>query len=239
MGTEKKDRWDRFSALSTFLSTVVIAVIGLYFTHSYNSIESQRKADLDRQEAATRAYQTQILEMQTMEKFIPYLTSKDEETKKVAVLMISTLASSKLATNMAQLYKSKGTKEAVDVIMASAQTMTPTKTPEGVSTVAKQTSAVSERSGWVYLGDYDAANNKWNTRYLSFDAHLKPDELANKTFAVRNETGAVNVRLGMPTDSGEFLGVVRSLKPMTNLHIEEVKPWLTTGYTWARVTYSD
>lgn len=35
--SRKKDLWDRFSTISVFLSTVVIAALGSYFTYSYNS----------------------------------------------------------------------------------------------------------------------------------------------------------------------------------------------------------
>ncbi len=33
---QEKDLWDRFSTVSVFLSTVVIAALGSYFTYSYN-----------------------------------------------------------------------------------------------------------------------------------------------------------------------------------------------------------
>ena len=48
--TRKKDAWDKFSAISTFLSGVLIAIIGLYFTHTYNERQSQRDAALKEQQ---------------------------------------------------------------------------------------------------------------------------------------------------------------------------------------------
>lgn len=33
---DKKDFWDKFSAASTFLSGVIVALVGLYFTNNYN-----------------------------------------------------------------------------------------------------------------------------------------------------------------------------------------------------------
>lgn len=68
---KKKDIWDIFSTLSTFLSAVVIAALGLYFTNVYNERASAR-------EHQTKVYQTRILEMQTVEKFIPHLTGDEE-----------------------------------------------------------------------------------------------------------------------------------------------------------------
>ena len=41
--TKSKDPWDKFAAVSTFVSSVIIALIGLYFTHSYNQAESARR----------------------------------------------------------------------------------------------------------------------------------------------------------------------------------------------------
>lgn len=241
MGTENKDWWDRLSSISTFLSSVVIAGIGLYFTHSYNAIESARKSDLEKQDNANKTYQAQILEMQTVEKFIPHLTSKNEETKKIAILTISTLASSKVATNIGQLYKTKGTQEAVDIIMASSNSGGRAEAPLKAPSQTKQSIVSQERHGWIYLGDFDSIKNRWNTRYLNFDVNLRPGQLNNLTLGVRKETGALNVRAGMPTDTGEFPSVVESLQPnnKNNLHILEVKPWLTTGYMWAKVTYSE
>jgi hypothetical protein len=34
-----KDNWDKLATLSTFLSTIVIGVIGIYFTYAYKSQE--------------------------------------------------------------------------------------------------------------------------------------------------------------------------------------------------------
>ena len=35
---KKKDFWDRFGAISTFLSTVVLAALGLYFTNDVKCV---------------------------------------------------------------------------------------------------------------------------------------------------------------------------------------------------------
>ncbi len=80
--SRKKDFWDRFSTISVFLSTVVIAGLGSYFTYSYNKQQGA-------QEHQTQVYQTKILEMQTVERFIPHLTS-DEKTKEIALLALTT-----------------------------------------------------------------------------------------------------------------------------------------------------
>lgn len=112
-----KDFWDKFGSMSTFVSTVLIAGIGLYFTHSYNSAEAKR-----RQEQEQRA--NQVNEVEALAKFMPYLTGTDEPAKKTAIMAISTLVGVKTAVQVAELHPSVGTAEAVNVI---AQSSTVTK----------------------------------------------------------------------------------------------------------------
>ena len=105
---KNKDFWDKFSSLSTFLSSVLIAGIGLYFTNTYNERQSQRDLDWKKE-------QNRIAEIQTVEKFIPHLTGS-EESKKVAILTISSLGNTELATQIAQLYGTQGTVSALTSI---------------------------------------------------------------------------------------------------------------------------
>ena len=67
---------------------------------------------------------------------------------------------------------------------------------------------------------------------------LEPTTLVGQTLPVRSETGALNVREGMPTEQGAFPRVSRALSAGTRVRILEVRPWLTTGYQWARVSGS-
>lgn len=238
----KKDAWDRFSAISTFLSTVAIALIGIYFTNSYNRAESQRKADADRQEAQrkietdrrdaeVKTYQAQILEMQTVERFIPHLIAANEDEKKMAILTISSLSSPKLATNLGGMFSSKGTREAVDVLMATAAPRTQTEmTPSSAVTT-------SSRNGWAYLGDYVASEHRWRTRYFDFGDTDPPETLKNKNFAVRSQTGSLNVRADMPTPQGDFPAIINVIAPGTHVQVGNVRAWSSTGYIWAQITY--
>ena len=63
-GGSRKDRWDKFATMSTFLSTVVLAIIGGIFTHVYNSKQDERNEALKRQEL-------KVAQIQTVEKFVP------------------------------------------------------------------------------------------------------------------------------------------------------------------------
>jgi hypothetical protein len=80
----RKDIWDKLSATSTFLSGVLIAIIGLIFTYLHNENESQRNANL-------KIYESRIAETQTFEKFIQYLNSTKESDITLGVIGISSL----------------------------------------------------------------------------------------------------------------------------------------------------
>jgi hypothetical protein len=111
----KKDMWDRVPAISTFVSGVIIAAIGLYFTHSYNSRQND-----------ARAYEARVQEMQTVEKFIPHLIGTDEAAKKGAIIAVATLGSPQLASRLGALYASPGTIDAIEVLLKTAEGETKT-----------------------------------------------------------------------------------------------------------------
>jgi hypothetical protein len=98
-----KDRWDKFAALSTFLSTFVIALVGLFFTHIYN----ERQADRDH---AVKQRENRIREVELVQKFMPQLTGTESE-KRIAIIAISSLGNTELATKIAALDRSEGSKK--------------------------------------------------------------------------------------------------------------------------------
>jgi hypothetical protein len=49
-GAAAKDFWDKLGSVSTFLSSVVIGIVGLWFTNSYNDRQAVRDARLQEQE---------------------------------------------------------------------------------------------------------------------------------------------------------------------------------------------
>src|SRR5262245_18886622 len=80
----RKDIWEKLSAVSTFLSGVLIAAIGLILTYLHNETESQRNTNL-------KIHEGRIAEAQTFEKFIQYLNSTKEEDIKLGIIGISSL----------------------------------------------------------------------------------------------------------------------------------------------------
>lgn len=241
---KSKDFWDRLAPASAFISSVVLGVLGLWFTHSYNERQAQIIEHQGQQELVEKRHQARILEMQAVEKFVPYLTTDDERKKEVALLVISTLGSTEFATQFAKLNPSKGTQAATDRIMANATTSDQTGSPVSLvsklSPIAPNATALTNqqtRSGWVYLGQYVAQDSRWETRYFNFPVSTEPSTLISSAQSVRVQTGNINVRIGMPTEAGEFLKVREILKPGSQVKIKAVKEWSSTGYMWAEIDY--
>ena len=224
---KKRDFWDIFGTISVFLSSVVIGAAGLIINSDFNERESQRAKELQNE-------QQRIAKVQTLSTFMPHL-SGSKESREAALFAITALGYPELVLRLNQLRKED--QSTSDAIMRTApasitaQSAAPPPIP-GPGPADKE-------MGWAYLGDYTASSNTWTTRYLDFDQQNKPEDLAGKTFSVRRETGPINIRYGMPTDNGEFLKVVKVLKPGRKLRILETRQWLITGYTWARVAYSE
>lgn len=95
---KKKDQWDKFSSISTFVSGVLIAVLGLTFTTVY----AERQASYNAQQAAYNKQQAQhdndlkfnqlrLTSIQAIGDFMQYLTSKNEAKVELALLLVSKL----------------------------------------------------------------------------------------------------------------------------------------------------
>jgi hypothetical protein len=115
-----KDQWDKFNALSPFVTGFIVAIVGGLFTLSQdrrNEILKQQEIDDGKRQAAqdvlTKEHQVRILELQTIGQFMPYLTSKDENKKQVAITAVNALSNTSLAIELARLNKSPGTINAV------------------------------------------------------------------------------------------------------------------------------
>ncbi len=97
---------------------------------------------------------------------------------------------------------------------------------------------VSAKEGWVYLGHFE--DGSWATQYLDFDKGDTPSSLVKTppvVRVVRKETGALNVREGMPGPDGKFPDVIDVLKVESEVEILEVSEWYSSGYMWARIKY--
>ena len=84
---EGKDFWEKFSSLSTFLSTILVALVGGFFTYTFNHREAE--------------HQRNIQETQTVAQLMPYLTSIDQNTRRTAFIAVKVLQDAKLMTDLA------------------------------------------------------------------------------------------------------------------------------------------
>jgi hypothetical protein len=119
-GKDRRNGWDKLSSLSgvfTFLSSLLVASVGWYFTNSYNERQLDLARTQARQEQETKAYQNHLAEMQTLEKMIPHLT-KSESSKQVALIAISALASPELAARIGEIYGGEGSINALAQLAA-------------------------------------------------------------------------------------------------------------------------
>jgi hypothetical protein len=109
-----KDFWDKVSSVSTFLSSVIIALVGLVFTHSYNERQALR-------DQVVKEQQLRLAQVELVQKFTPQLTGSATD-KKLAIIAIASLGNTELATNLAALDRSEGSREALEAIATAGKT---------------------------------------------------------------------------------------------------------------------
>lgn len=92
-----KDIWDKIGAIAPIVSGILIFGAGWLFTYAYNE------------------QQLRLQEVQTIERFIPHLMGS-EQSKKAAILAISSLTNPELAARFASIFASSGTVSALQSI---------------------------------------------------------------------------------------------------------------------------
>lgn len=92
-----KDIWDKTAAIAPIISGGLIFAMGGICTYNYNQ------------------QQLRLQEIQTIEKFIPHLMG-NEQSKRAAILAISSLTNAELAGKFAQIFASRGTVSALQSI---------------------------------------------------------------------------------------------------------------------------
>jgi len=135
----KKDGWDKLTASSSilsFVSSVLIAAVGGYFTYSYN----QRQIDLNRtqseHDSTTKEQANKVLELEAVQKLIPNLTSQDEKSKAAALIAIQDLAHPELAAHLALLFKGEGSVQYLQQAASSGSKAAKQTAIQALSTIA-------------------------------------------------------------------------------------------------------
>lgn len=209
---QSKDMWDKLGLLSGGLAGVLVALVGGVFTYTYSERQSAREERL-------RIQQNRVLEMQTVERFIPLLAGESEPEREAAILAISSLGSPEIATKLIEVFKSAGTQIAGDKIMSSTAAM------ENVET-AGAPSVVGPPARWVYVGLYDRAAG-WRTKYFLVPDDMTPEQLAGTVATVGQSD--VNVRR---TILGDVIdGVARG----DRIRLLEVRRF-AGSFVWARIS---
>lgn len=108
-----KDAWDKVTAVSGLASGLLVALIGFYATNVYN--RRQRLSDENRKDR-----ELLISQIQTVEKFIPHLSSREESIKRAALVSISALGNEELAIKLATAFGGPGAVDALTSIAAIA-----------------------------------------------------------------------------------------------------------------------
>lgn len=101
-----RDIWDKLGAIAPLISGFLVGCIGLYATTVYDA--RQKEA-----ESARKERELVVTQVQTLEKFIPHLSSGDERRKEVAILGMAALGNQELAEKVALLYQGSGSAKAL------------------------------------------------------------------------------------------------------------------------------
>jgi hypothetical protein len=220
-------------SLSPFLSTVLISGAATFATMAYN--ENQLKLS---QIEALDKYRTYLVSEKPEEREFGYQSFIALGYEPFVVKLIKARKDSAGISTLISIDNSKpdSKKQAeatADDIMRSAPSPDQKEAPSPVSSQSQE----RETEGWAYLGHFVDSKKTWQTRYFEFDVGTKPESLIGQSLIVREQTGALNIREGMPTLTGSFRKITHALSPGSRVKIKEVKEWYATGYLWAKITY--
>ena len=86
----KRDVWDKFQIISGFVSSIILATLGFYFTYHFNENEAAK-------DAAAQKFQQRSTELQAIISLTPQLSSSDTGVKHHAELTLKALSETKSA----------------------------------------------------------------------------------------------------------------------------------------------
>lgn len=108
-----KDGWDKFASISTFLSGIVVALVGIAATTVYN----MRQLDAQKLQ---KNNEIAVQRVQTVEKLLPHLASNDPKLRLGALDAIAALGDEALAARLAQRFGGEGGASALAGLSRSA-----------------------------------------------------------------------------------------------------------------------
>jgi hypothetical protein len=137
---EKKDTWDKLSSISGLVTGVLVALIGATATYLYN--ERQRTT-----QAADRARELRVMEVQTIASFLPHLQASDPQGREAALVAMSALGNTELAARLATIYRDEASLAALTRIASGGD--------REAASVAEQSLDELLRSAVVQVGNHD------------------------------------------------------------------------------------
>ena len=238
----KRGFLDVLSSLSGLVSGVLIAAVGTAATIMYNN----RQIQISHWEALDK-YRPYVMLDDPAERVFGYRVYVDLGEEKLVLDLITT-RNDDVAINLVTDLASKEAQEATEVAeapvriaqLAADEIMAKAGPVEQQRLIGPPPARATETGAekWAYLGHYVARDQRWKTRYFDFGDDVPPGKLESEpSLAVREQTGALNVRSGMPTPTGRFGEVIDVLEPGSTAKIHEIRDWRSTGYMWARITY--
>lgn len=207
-----KDAWDKLGAVAPIVSGLLIFVMGGWFTYTYNQ------------------QQLRLQEIQTIEKFIPHLMGNDQ-SKRAAILAISSLTNAELATKFAGIFSSPGTVSALQSLAENGTQKDKNIATDALARALENLAARESRLNEIETAFHKAATGS-SVNAGKADNPLDQIEEAQKlerlaiTLRERGHLGAsesllkqaVNVRLRATGDSRD---VVNTLKKLSDVQLAQ------------------
>lgn len=117
-----KDGWDKVDIIFKFLGSVLIAGIGLYFTHEFNNRQMQANLQQKERDDAYRDNQAQLNKIQAIGQLTPMLTGNNRRQVDVGILLVNELTNdTNLLRHLARELKDQGGAKAIITLSNSEQ----------------------------------------------------------------------------------------------------------------------
>ncbi len=116
---ERKDGWDKFAIITSFVSGVLLVCMGGAFTYFFQAQQIKRQVVQQKEQKGLEVHRNRLLELDAVSSLLPFLTDPDENKKKAAYLALNTLASTKIVAELAKLNPSEGAAVALSTIAES------------------------------------------------------------------------------------------------------------------------
>jgi hypothetical protein len=201
-----KDIWDKIGALAPIISGLMIFVMGGYFTYSFNQ------------------QQLRLQEIQTIEKFIPHLMGNDQ-SKRAAILAISSLTNAELAGKFAQIFASKGTVSALQSLAENGTESDKSSASTALAKALENIAARESKLNEMETSFQQALNEKTSTgkseggldqveeanRLEHLAEMCKGRGQLNVAESLLKQAVNIRIRVQLPSDAKEVVATLKKL----------------------------